>query len=293
MSWFTELWKGKEEPTVGLCLSGGGARGVVHIGLLKALEEHKVPIHAVSGTSMGAIVAVMHASGMKSDDMLEAFINLHIESRISKFELLRTVFSKGLGGLYERLHETVGVCNFEELKIPCSLTASDVKGGQPVIFTSGDAIHAALASATIPIIFHPYEMDGKVFVDGGLFNNFPVDPLIASCSHIIGSHANHMGAVDEIDGTAALADRVFRLAIFQNVRYRMDLCDALIDPPKARSYGTLDFDKVKLKELFDIGYEAGCSEIDAIKDALKSESEKKGKRDKFTDIIQIEQLGMS
>ncbi|NVK28219.1 MAG: patatin-like phospholipase family protein [Flavobacteriia bacterium] len=293
MSWFSELWKGKEEPTVGLCLSGGGARGVVHIGLLKALEEHDVPVHAVSGTSMGAIVAVMHASGMKSDDILDSFIDLHIESRISKFELLRTVFSKGLGSLYDRLQEKVGVNDFEGLKIPCSLTASDIKGGNPVIFTSGDAIHSALASATIPIIFHPYEIEGKVYVDGGLFNNFPVDPLISSCTHIIGSHANHMGAVEDISGTAALADRVFRLAIYQNVRYRMDLCDALIDPPEARSYGTLDFDKEKLKELFDIGYKAGCSEIDSIKNVLKSESEKKGKRDKFTDIIQIEQLGMS
>lgn len=294
MSWWSELWKGKEfEPKVGLCLSGGGARGVIHVGFIKALEEAGIPFHAVSGTSMGAIVGVLAASGMKADEMLEALLELDMDSRTSRLKLLRKVFSNGLEGLYDKLHGYVGTNQFDQLALPCYVTASDLKNGKPVVFHDGDPIHAALASASIPLIFQPYAIKNQVYVDGGLFNNFPVDPLIKDCTHIIGSHANHISPVDSIDGMMDVGDRVFRLSIFQNVRFRMELCDAVIDPPSARSYGTLDFQPEKLKALFEVGYKEGKAQIKEIKEKLKSESELVEKREKFRAVVKVDELGMS
>lgn len=295
MGWWSELWKGEEErtSTVGLCLSGGGARGVVHIGYIKALEEKGIDIHGVSGTSMGAIVALLHASGLKADDMLEAFIDLDIDSRTQKLKLLRTVYKNGLNSIYDRLHGVVGVNSFHELKKPCFLTASELRSGAPIIFKEGNPVHAALASATIPLIFHPYKMGNAVYVDGGLFNNFPIDPLISECTHILGSHANHISEDNDLGSTMKLADRIFRLAVYQNVRYRMDLCDSVIDPPAARKYPTLGFEPTQLRELFQIGYEAGVSSLHGIDEILAKESEKSSARTKFTDIINITHTGIS
>lgn len=288
MSWFSRIWeKTTGEQNTGLCLSGGGARGVLHIGLIKALEEQKIPFHAISGTSMGAIVALMAASGMSADDMLDAFIELDINSRTKKLKLLTSVFQNGLTGVYDRLKSVTGVEDFDDLKIPCFLTSSELISGRPVIIKSGDPVHAALASASIPLIFHPYHYAGKVYVDGGLFNNFPIDPLVHSCSHIIGSHANHMAEEQDLDGVMKVADRVFRLAIYQNVRYRIELCDIHIDPPEARKYSTLGFDPGELRELFTIGYESGMAAID--KEVLEKKSTRRERREKFTDVIRIEE----
>ncbi|TNE28689.1 MAG: hypothetical protein EP346_08365 [Bacteroidetes bacterium] len=288
MSWLSDIWKSKDkDPVIGVCLSGGGARGVIHIGYLKALEERDIPIHSVSGTSMGAIVSLLSASGLNADDMLEAFIDLDIDSNTKRFKLLKAAFQQGLNTLYDRLHGIVGVDDFSELQKDCYLTASELRSGSPVIFKSGNPVHAALASASIPLIFHPYKMGDKVYVDGGLFNNFPIDPLIESCTHILGSHANHLAEDDDLGSTMKIADRVFRLAIFQNVRYRMELCDSFIDPSEARKYTTLGFDPSILRELFQIGYEAGKAELDQIEKILKSESEKHESRSNFTEIIKI------
>lgn len=288
MNWWKELWEKKDEDaSIGLCLSGGGARGVIHIGYIKALEERNIPIHAVSGTSMGAIVALLSASGLKADDMLDAFIDLDINSTTKRFKLLQAVFREGLNTLYDRLHGIVGVDDFSELQKTCFLTASELKEGKPVIFKSGNPVHAALASASIPLIFHPYHIGNKVYVDGGLFNNFPIDPLIDSCTHILGSHANHLSEEDDLDGTMKVADRIFRLAIFQNVRYRMDLCDSYIDPAEARKFATLGFEPEVLKELFQIGYEEGKRELDKVESSLKEKSSKLEARNKFTEIMQI------
>lgn len=287
MSWWSKLIRKKEDLHVGVCLSGGGARGVIHIGMLKALKENDIKYHSLSGTSMGAIVSLLAGAGLEPDDMMEAFIELDMDSRTKQFKLLHSVFQNGLHSLYDKLRGIVQVDSFEDLKYPCYFTASELKSGKPVIFTEGDPVHAALASASIPLIFHPYEHRDKTYVDGGLFNNFPVDPLLKSCTHIIGSHANHM-AHEEVSGLKGVADRVFQLAIFQNVRHRMELCDWYIDPKQARSFPTLGFDPRQLKELFQLGYEEACGNIDALKRALKSESEQRDARKKFSEIVQIE-----
>lgn len=179
--WRKLTGKDNDDQAIGLCLSGGGARGVIHIGLLKVLEERNIQYSAVSDTSMGAIVAVMAASGMKAEDILDAFIGLEMGSRVKRWRMVTDAFQKGLNPLYDRLSEVVGVKDFSDLKMPCYLTASELRAGEPVIFSEGDALHAALASASIPLIFSPYEQNDHLFVDGGLFNNFPVDPLIDHC----------------------------------------------------------------------------------------------------------------
>lgn len=96
-----------------------------------------------------------------------------------------------------------------------------------------------------------------------------------------------------MDGLGKIADRVFRFAIFQNVRYRMDLCDLVIDPPKARTYSTLDFEPKVLKELYNIGYEAAQDAFENWDESMSDESSKNAKRLKFKEIIQTEKLGLN
>lgn len=238
---------------VSLVLSGGGARGAMHIGVLKILEEHNFKIQAISGTSMGAIIGVLYCQGIAPEKILKILTNN------SFFNLFK--YSKNKGGLLSMkrikdiLEKNIPHNDFDQLKIPFYCCATNLDSGKYEIFNSGDLHSSVIASASIPIVFQPVEINNNLYIDGGLFNNLPIQPLIENgYKNIIGVHADNYKHSDKND-TYAVAEKVFANILNHNVRPNLIKCDYVIEPFLEKHYGTLDFKKIK--ELYEIGYREG------------------------------------
>lgn len=235
----------------GISLSGGGARGLAHIGVLRALEENNIFPECIAGTSMGAIIGTMYAAGKKPVEMQE------ILSEKSLIKNFHWSFPSGGGmlsleKLEDRLKEILEVQNFENLGKKLYVAVTNLTKGQPEIFSEGPLIRPVLASASIPVIFKPIELDGDVYVDGGLMDNLPIGPMTGECDRLIGSFVNHIGEQKGIDSMREIADRSYKLALFQNVKIHFEKLDILIDPPELIKYSLYDFDD--MEEIIRLGY---------------------------------------
>jgi NTE family protein len=196
-----------EEPRIGLVLSGGGARGAAHVGVILALEELRIPIHAVAGTSMGAVVGGLYAAGLSGDEIATAFRSLDwqdlLRDRPLRRDLVfrrkqddRSILARGSLGfrdgegvalplglvqgqkITQALRSaTLGVADvqdFDDLPIPFRALATDLETGEPVVLRSGDLATVLRASMSAPGVLAPVEIDGRLLVDGGLVDNLPV-----------------------------------------------------------------------------------------------------------------------
>jgi NTE family protein len=241
-----------DNPEYGIALSGGGARGLAHIGVLAALEKHGISPGVVSGSSMGAVVGALYAAGVSTDGMLEIARSRKIKSLFEwSFHFHGGMLSLKI--LLETLEKYIPSDSFESLNKKLFITASNISTGRQDVFSEGPLFRAILASATIPIIFEPQVIDGQTYIDGGLFNDLPVEPLVGKCRKIIASHVNYNGPGHDLNSMRAIAERVYRLAIYQNVQKNFSKCDYIIDPPELREHGIFDFKHID--RLFEIGYE--------------------------------------
>ena len=171
-------------PKVGLALSGGGARGLAHIGVLKVLERAGVSIHYLSGTSMGGLIAALYAAGLSPDFMAEEALRMARPRRLLGL-VDRSLPRRGLfegRKVSEYIVSYLGDCTFEGLRVPLTMVAVDLNTGREVWLNQGRLVDAVQATIAIPGIFTPVERDDLTLVDGGLLNNMPVDV------------ARHMGA---------------------------------------------------------------------------------------------------
>lgn len=194
-------------PRIGLVLSGGGARGVAHVGVLKVLEQQRVPIDAVAGTSMGALVGGLYAAGMSADDIEKLVRSLDWQDAFRdrpprtslgfrrKQDDRNFLVSYSLGVSKEGFELPTGlvqgqkqgqilrgatlavadVTDFDRLPTPFRALATDLESGKQVVMSDGDLVTAMRASMSAPGVFTPVERDGRLLVDGGLVNNLPVD----------------------------------------------------------------------------------------------------------------------
>jgi NTE family protein len=235
---------------IGLVLSGGGARGVAHIGVLKALEEIGVEISVVSGTSAGSIVGALYANGLKPDQIFEIIKNLTI------FKSVRPAWTwSGLltmDGLRELLLKHIPANSFESLKLPLTVAATEIKKGHVHYFTEGELIPAIVSSCSVPAVFNPVQHNGGLFVDGGLFDNMPVRPIIDKCDFIIGSHCNHISPDFDLKSLKTVIERSLLLAIYANTQASRNLCDVVIEPPHMDRFSS--FEIAKAQEIFEAGY---------------------------------------
>jgi NTE family protein len=236
---------------IGLALSGGGARGIAHLGVLKAFDELGIKVSILSGVSSGAIASVFYAAGYKPEEILQLIRELSV------FKIIRPAFGK-IGFLHldevEKLYEKYLGKNasFEDLKIPVIISATEMNEGVVVYFSSGELIKPLIASSAVPILYHPIAYQGKLLNDGGLLNNMPVDPLHQNCDIKIGVHVNPINHQAKITTLRSMVERTAHLAINNNVKMRLHLCDFLIEPPELKFYRLMSFRKAD--EIFDIGY---------------------------------------
>ena len=245
---------------VALVLSGGGARGFAHVGVLKALNDHGIYPKAISGTSMGAIIGVLYAAGLTPDDIITQIEKLKFYNLLTSFGKIR---KRSLHILYPIIKKAIGIHRFDQLNIPLHIAVTNVNHGRGEIISKGDCIHAALASASIPIIFRSYSNNKMNYVDGGLLNNFPIDPFLDTNDAIVGCDVNYLGYSEKLNGLMNYVERNIRMALFQSVRIRERYCDYLLEPEKTGDHNSFDFKNSR--KLFEIGEEYTHQHIEKLK----------------------------
>jgi NTE family protein len=237
---------------MGLVLSGGGVKGVAHIGVLKALAEHGIYPDIVSGSSAGAVVGALYASGRTADEIFSIFK----ESSIFSF----SNFAFGKPGIIDLLkfkrqfqryfdHDF-----FEELQRPLFVAATDLVRGRNKIFQSGPLVDTILASSAFPLVFSPYEIKGTLYADGGIVNNFPVEPLLKRCDYILGVYVNPLKKIEptKLSNSFRVSERVYQIATRYSSLLKLEHCNFVILPQQLEQFGT--FDMKRADAIFDIGY---------------------------------------
>jgi len=256
-----------KRPRIGLVLSGGGARGLAHVGVIQILEEMKIPIDYVAGTSMGAIVGAFYASGISPAEMEkmvvsmewnEAFmdkpppselpfrrkkdaadflINFDLGFRDGKFTIPKGLLQgQNLNlMLKSMLIHNEGIDDFDQLNIPFRAVATDIETGNPVILSKGDLVRAIRASMSIPAMFAPVEIDGKMLVDGGVANNLPVDVIRRMGADIVIAVdiSTNLSKRDQLTTSIEITSQLTSIMVQRNTAYQISTlreCDVLIQP---------------------------------------------------------------
>ncbi|MGC9352943.1 MAG: patatin-like phospholipase family protein [Mariniphaga sp.] len=247
----------RDVPKFGIALSGGGARGIAHIGVLQALEEFEIKPKVVSGTSMGAIVGVFYAAGISPKEMLEILVERKFHKMINWHRPFSGLID--IGQVQKVMADMIGEDDFSSLKMPFYCAVTNLNTGLEEIKSEGKLFQWVMASASIPVVFEPQTIDGQTYVDGGLLNNLPAEAIRDKCQVLIGVHVNHNGPEEEVKGLKTIAERAFRLGIAQNVEDSKKICDFVIEPPEAREFSTFNFNKAK--EIYQVGYDATVKQI--------------------------------
>ncbi len=253
----------KSRPKVGLALSGGGARGMAHVGVLKALEEQRIPIDYIAGTSMGSIVGGLYATGMSPDDLEWAIKSVDWSDALKPsakrqlqdyrqrqeekdyFTDLEIGISKdgaksgsGLAGDHkvmlelQRLVGSFSEQDFNQFPIPFRSVTTDLNEGAPYVIDHGDLAMAMRASMAVPLVFGPVKHQNRMLVDGGMLNNLPVDVVKAMGADIViaVNISSPLAKVDEQSSVVALTYQSIDVALVQNTKKSLELADIVIQP---------------------------------------------------------------
>ncbi len=247
---------------IGIALGGGGVRGFVHLGVLKALEEKGITPDIISGVSAGSIVGVFIASGMKPDEVNELMKEKDFTD-YAKVSIPKKGFLN-LDNLKNNLRNHLSEMSFSDLKLPFYVAVSNLYSGKVEYLSNGPLIPIIQASSSIPILFSPVEIDGQLYVDGGLLDNLPIRPLKNNCEKIIAINIMPIGKIKEVDNLIEIAARTFQLSVSRNMMDVKKECDLYIQPEGLEDYHILDTKHAD--ELFEIGYNY-CKNIEDL-DAL-------------------------
>lgn len=240
----------EEKFKTGLVLSGGGARGFAHLGVLQALHEAGIYPDIISGTSAGALVGVLYCDGHSPDKILGMM------KRHSKLDYMRPVLPRDgilqITGLTKLLQANLTAQKFEDLKKPLVVCATDLNNGKPVYFSKGELVTAVIASSSIPVLFKPVIINNIYYVDGGVLDNLPVKPIENKCNFLAGSFVNPVGYEKSATGLITIAVRTFMLNQAREVEEKGKKFDIIIAPPELTKFGILEVEKAD--ELFNMGY---------------------------------------
>lgn len=247
---------------IGIVLSGGGGRGIAHIGVLRALAEHGILPDHVAGASVGAIVGALYAAGHSPAEMLE-FFQKSSPFQVSRFSLTKPgiIDTNKVRSDFEAYFPDD---SFEALPRELRVVATDLTRGEPEVFDSGPLIPALLASSAFPLMFSPVEIDGRLYADGGITSNFPVELLVGRCRTLIGVHVSGLRTTVKADLGHSLAvwRRALEVGIFTNSRAKYDGCSVVLRPAGLARFGT--FDTRHSAEIEAIGYEAAIERMSEI-----------------------------
>lgn len=241
---------------IGLALSGGGIKGIVHLGVLQYLTELGIKPTVIAGTSAGSLVGVFYASGFGPEEILKI-------SKAEKFFNYSNLLVRS-GGLFtpdvfEKITKKyITHDKLELLQIPTYVTATDLTNAKLHIFSTGSLSTAVKASCCVPLVFHPVFHEGIYLSDGGILNNFPTDILEGKCNKIIGINVNAVNKMEGKMGYRKMIDRTLHISLNNSISSKINKCDVYIEPPNMGNYGTFEFNKTD--EIYQKGYEFAKSQ---------------------------------
>ena len=295
-----------KRPRIGLVLSGGGARGLAHVGVLKLLEEERVPVDVIVGTSMGAIIGGLYASGMSARQLEAVLLDLDwgavFAPRVTREQLsqrrkeedfeispliefgmrdgevrapLGALSGRGLETLLRRYTLPVrAIDDFDALPIPFRALATDMDSGQPTILASGDLALALRSSMSVPGVFAPTEVQGRLLGDGGLADNLPVDVARAFGVDLLiaVNVGTPLAPRDTLSTVGGLTAQMINILTEQNVQRSLALLGAkdLLITPQLGRLSSSDFNKTR--EMITLG-EAAAQDARAQLHALSASPE--------------------
>jgi NTE family protein len=248
--------------TVGLVLSGGGVRGMAHIGVIKAMQEFGIEATVVAGSSVGALVGALYASDKSVVDMLKFFK----ETPLFKYNYF-AIAKPGLINT-ERFFNTFKTYfpedSFEALKKELHVVATNLELGEEIFIHKGELIKPLLASAALPPVFSPIEYNGALHADGGIMNNFPSEPLLSKVEYIIGSNVSVVSKLEKkhLNNSFQLTSRVTGLMIYAINREKINNCNLIIEPQELEHIGILD--RRGIEKAYAIGYETAVRTFEKI-----------------------------
>lgn len=238
----------------GLVLSGGGARGIAHIGAIKALEEHDIHPSYISGTSAGAVIGALYAGGCTWQELIDFFKTTQIFS-VNKYARSKPGFVD-TDKFYDQFKAYLPQDTFESLQMPLYITATNLLDGALKVFHRGELIRPILASAAVPGIFAPVQIENGYYIDGGTLNNFPVDLIKMYCDQIVGVYVNPFAKIkiEDLKHAHNVMERAYHIMIANDTLTKFKDCDVLIRPKDIGNYGM--FSLSKIDTIFDLGYKA-------------------------------------
>ncbi len=242
---------------IGITLSGGGALGFAHLGALKALEEVGIHPTCLSGSSMGALVGLFYSSGLSVEEIIQIIRTEKVYKLIKIFSLptshknrLGLSTHKSISGI---INKYIPYERFEDLPVEFGVSVVNISKERCELISSGEHLKEfVLASMTQPGIFDPIKINGDLYVDGGVLNNFPAEIIRDKCEILIGVNVHPHTPIFKGDSIANIALRTVNTLMVANSTPGMKLCDHLIQSYSNEEYNIFDFPK--FPKIYKEGY---------------------------------------
>ena len=294
----------KHRPQIGLALSGGGALGLVEIGVIQWMEENHIPVDRIAGTSMGGIIGAMYATGMtpaemkrfaekiKWEEVLQpepVYSQLSFRRKQDRRNLLINAPlglkhgltgpnglnpGQGIGLLLDRIaFPQSGISNFDDLPIPFRCVATDMQSGETVVLRDGLLAQAVRASMAIPGVFTPVQLKGRMLADGGMVQNIPVETARGMGADVVIAIELRLppGDITQLGSLTGVLSRAIDVMITQNERLSLALADAKVSVDM-KGYWVTDYNKVD--QLIGLGYKtAAIQAADFLRYAIQDPNE--------------------
>jgi len=313
-----------QDTKVGLVLSGGGAKGMAHIGALKVIEEAGVKIDYIGGTSMGAIIGALYASGYSAAELDSIFRNINFNRLIqdnlprsaktfyekedseryavtlpfNKFKIAIPQAYSGGQNIYHELvkllYHVKDIKDFNQLPIPFVCIGTNVETGEEVVLNKGYLPEAVMASGTLPSLFEPAAVDGQVLIDGGVVNNYPINKVKdLGADIIIGVDVQHgLSSLEELQSATEILLQINNFRSVEDMKEKAKQTNIYIRP-NIEDYTVLDFNQSNT--IVRLGEEAARKEQETLK-KLSSDQHKERNGIKIItakDSLQINRLVLS
>lgn len=295
-----KLKKNKSEVKIGLALSGGGAKGLAHVGVLKVLEEQNIKIDYITGTSMGAVVASLYSAGYTPDQIEDILVGINwngylsgeldnkkvpLEKKLNNQKYAATVrydkefnlsLPKGFGSteiIYLRLKKLLAnvdnINDFDKLPIPLRIITTDLNSGKAVALSKGDLARAITASVAIPTILDPVEINGNLYVDGLISRNLPVEDVIdMGADIVIASDVGNEVKDNKDYNILSVMNQLVTIQSASSTQHQREMATILISPD-IQAYNATDMKRGK--EFIALGFEAAQEKIPDLKKLPKKD----------------------
>ncbi len=315
-----EIIQENKKPKIGLVLSGGGAKGLAHIGVLKVIDSLGIKIDYIGGTSMGAIIGGLYASGYTGNQLDSIFKNVDTEALIQdyvprssksfyekrndeiyaltlpfdRFKIgLPKALSKGMYNynLLSRLTKHVAhVKDFNQLPIPYFCIATNVETGKEVILNKGILSQVMIASGAIPSLYNPIEIEGNLLVDGGVVNNYPIEEIRRKGADIIigVDVQDDLKAREDLKGATGVLVQITNFSMIEKMENKRKLTDIYLKPD-IKNYSVLSFDSGE--EIIKKGIDVSLENIEKLQELSNNDYEKLPVVNK-TDSIFIKEISI-